>query len=243
VSAPPANGAKPATVAAQLVTWINQARAERGLRDLRVDPRLSSLATERAQRLADAGLLSHSYPGDIGAQLDARGIWWYRYGEVLAWSSATFGTDSAWHMFQGWRNSPSHWTLLMSDDYNYLGPGVTVRDANGATYASVLLAELDDITPPVPKMVTASRSGRTVTWWYKAWEPPLQTRTAGLRDFEVQYRMDTGIWRTTVSGWTTATTIRLPARWQGHWHAIRIRARDRRGNVSGWTPEMRVWVP
>ena len=242
VATPPARAATTASVGAQLVTWINEARVARGLKALRVDPRLSSLATERAQRLADAGLLSHSYPGDIGSQLDARGIWWYRYGEVLAWSSATFGTESAWHMFQGWRNSPSHWTLLMSDDYNYLGPGVAIRQANGATYASVLLGELDDITPPVPRMLVASRSGTSVTWWYKGWEPPLQTRTAGLRDFEVQYRMDDGSWRT-IRSWTTATSVKLTGRWWGHWHGLRIRARDRRGNVSAWTPEMRVWVP
>jgi hypothetical protein len=242
VAAPPASAATTASVGAQLVTWVNQARAARGLRALRVDPRVSSLATERAQRLADAGFLSHSYPGDIGSQLDVRAIQWYRWGEVLAWSSATFGTDAAWWIYRGWRNSPSHWPLLMSDDYNYLGTGIAVRSQNGATYASIVLTESVDRTPPVPKLLTSSRYYTTVLWAYKGWEPPLQTHTSGLKDFDVEYRMDDGAWQL-VRNDTTSATVRLYARARGHWHSVRVRARDRRGNVSAWTTEMRVWVP
>ena len=242
IAAPPAAAATPASVGSQLVSWVNQARAARGLRPLRVDSRVSALATERASRLADAGFLSHSYPGDIGAQLDQRSIQWYRWGEVLAWSSATFGTDAAWHIYRGWRNSPSHWVLLMSRDYNYLGPGVAIRSQNGATYSSIVLTESVDRTAPVPKMLSTSRFNTTVLWSYKGWEPPLQTHTAGLRDFDVQYRMDGGAWYQ-VRNDTAATSIRLYSRARGHWHGVRIRARDRRGNVSGWSPEMRVWVP
>lgn len=242
VAAPPATAATPSSVGLQLVTWVNQARAARGLRALRIDGRLSALATERATRLADAGFLSHSYPGDIGAQLDYGGIQWYRWGEVLAWSSATFGTASAWHIFEGWRNSPSHWVVLMSDDFNYLGPGVGIRAENGATYSSIVLTESVDRTAPVPRMVSTTRYSTTVLWSYKGWEPPLQTHTAGLRDFDVQYRMDDGAWQL-VRNDTTSTAVRLYGRARGHWHGVRVRARDRRGNVSPWTPEMRVWVP
>jgi uncharacterized protein YkwD len=242
IAAPPASAATTATVGSQLVGWVNQARADRGLRALRVDPRVSSLATERAQRLADAGFLSHSYPGDPGAQLDARSIQWWRWGEVLAWSGATFGTPAASYIFQGWRNSPSHWSVLMSADFNYLGTGIAVRGADGATYASIVLTESLDRTPPVPKMLTATRYSTTVLWSYKGWEPPLQTHTAGMRDFDVQYRMDDGSWQTIRSA-TTYASVRLYARARGHWHSVRVRARDRRGNVSAWTTEMRVWVP
>src|SRR4029078_798899 len=137
----PVAAATPSTVGAQIVGWVNQARVARGLRELRTDARLSAMATDRARVLADANLLDHNYPGDIGTQLDGRGIQWYRYGEVLAGSSATFGGESAWAIYQAWQGSPSHWSLLMSSQFNYFGPGIAQRAANGATYDSVLLNE------------------------------------------------------------------------------------------------------
>ena len=241
-AAVPVSASTTTYVADRLVGWVNQARAARGLRALRVDPRLSALATERARVLADAALLDHGYPGDIGRQLDARGIQWYRYGEVLAWSSATFGYDSAYAIYRAWRGSPSHWSLLMSDDYNYFGPGIALRSANAATYASIVLTESVDHSAPTSRFTATSRSGTTITWWWRGWEPPLQTHTAGLRDFDVQYRVDSGAWRNLKNG-TTMTYLRLYGRLHGHTYSIRVRARDRRGNVGAWTLESRISVP
>jgi hypothetical protein len=130
----------------------------------------------------------------------------------------------------------------MSDDFNYLGPGIAIRSANGATYASIVLTEAVDRTAPVPRMLTASRYRSTVLWSYKGWDPPLQTHTAGVRDFDVEYRMDDGPWQL-IRNDTVYASVRLYGRSRGHWHSVRVRARDRRGNVSAWTPEMRVWVP
>src|SRR4051794_17478515 len=72
----PVAAATPTTVGEQIVGWVNQTRLARGLRELRTDARLSQMAADRARVLADANLLDHSYPGDIGGQLDGRGIQW-----------------------------------------------------------------------------------------------------------------------------------------------------------------------
>ena len=237
-AAPPATAA--GTVALQLVSLVNQARASLGLIPLRLDPRITLLTEERARRLAVDGVLSHSAAGDIGAQLDSRGVRWYRYGEVLAWQGGSSGIASA--IFQRWRNSPTHWVLLMSSQYNYLGAGTSISAQYGATFASIVLVEQADRTAPIPRMVGATRYSTTIRWTYKAWEPPLQTHTAGLKDFDVAYRVDRGSWRIIRSG-TTATYVRLTGRARGHSYSVSVRARDRRGNVSAWTPELRVWVP
>ena len=241
-AAMPVAAATPSTVGAQIVGWVHLARVARGLRELRTDSRLSAMATDRASVLADANLLDHSYPGDIGVQLDARAVQWYRWGEVLAWSSATFGTESAWAIYKGWQGSPSHWSLLMSSQFNYLGPGVAVRDANGATFASIVLTDSLDHTAPVARIYDTARSGTTVTWWWRGWDPPLQTRTAGIWDFDVQYRVDSGAW-STIRNDTTTTGLRLYGRQHGHTYGLRVRTRDRRGTVSPWSQEIRIAVP
>jgi hypothetical protein len=91
-------------------------------------------------------------------------------------------------------------------------------------------------------MVAATVSGNDVHWSWRGADPLLQTHTAGLRDFAVQQRTDSGNW-VTVSAATTATRRTALNRARGHWYGLRVRARDRAGNVGPWSPELRVWVP
>jgi uncharacterized protein YkwD len=239
--ATPASAATTGSVAGQIAGWVNQARVARGLRALVVDPRLSGLASDRIRVLADLGRLDHSYPGDIGRQLDGRAIQWYRYGEVLAWSSATFGTDSAYAIYQAWRGSSSHWTLLMSDDFNYFGPGIRVRGADGATYASIVLTESVDHSAPSARIVAAGRYGSTLKWTWRGADRWLQTHTAGVRDYDVQYRVDGGAW-ITIRDDTSLTYQRIDGH-GGHTYGLHVRATDRRGTVSAWSSEVRMSVP
>jgi hypothetical protein len=84
--------------------------------------------------------------------------------------------------------------------------------------------------------------GNDVRWSWRGADPLLQTHTAGLRDFAVQLRADRGAWKT-VSAATTSTGRTAPDRPGGHWYGLRVRARDRAGNVGPWSAERRVWVP
>jgi hypothetical protein len=85
-------------------------------------------------------------------------------------------------------------------------------------------------------------SANDVRWTWRGSDPLLQTRTAGLRDFTVQQRTDQGTWVTVASN-TTKTARSVSNRTGGHWYGLRVRARDRAGNVGQWSAELRIWVP
>ena len=224
----------------QIMTAVNEARAERGLAPFRSDFRLWVLADERAAAMASADVLSHAAAGSIETSLDRRGIQWYRHGEVIAYSSAS-GSVAADHLFELWTTSTPHWALLTSGSFNYLGIGLA-RSGSGRTYGSIVLTESKDRTGARAWFVSATVSGGDVRWFWRGSDPLLQTHTAGLRDFAVQQRTDRGAW-VTVSRATTSTRRTAVNRSGGHWYGLRVRARDRAGNVGPWSAELRVWLP
>lgn len=224
----------------QIMDDVNAARADRGLAPLRSDWRLWVLADQRASAMASADVLSHGVAGSLQAGLDARDIQWYRHGEVVAFSTAS-GSAGAAHLFDLWASSPAHWALLVSGSFNYLGVG-TARSGSGRTYGSIVLTESKDRTGARGTMVSATVVGDDVRWTWRGADPLLQTHTAGLRDFAVQQRTDKGTW-VTVSAATTNTSRTAVNRSGGHWYGLRVRARDRAGNVGPWSTERRVWVP
>ena len=228
------------TPESQILTMVNQARAARGLMPLRTDPRLGNLAVERAAAMAVTDVLSHGVGGSLQDAFDSRGIQWYGHGEVIAYTGGS-SSAAATALFQLWASSPPHWVLMMSNAFNYLGIGLA--DSNsGRTYGAIVLTESKDRTGARSTMVRASVSGDDVRWTWRGSDPLLQTHTAGLRDFAVQHRTDRGAW-VTVSTATTSTARSAVNRARRHWYGLRVRARDRAGNVGPWSPELRVWVP
>ena len=224
----------------QIMVDVNAARAARGLAPLRSDWRLWVLADERATVMASSDVLSHGVAGSLETGLDRKAIQWYRHGEVIAYSSAS-GSAAATHLFDLWASSPSHWALLVSGSFNYLGIGLA-RSGSGRTYGSIVLTESNDRTGARATVGSAGLDGNDVRWNWRGADPLLQTHTAGLRDFAVQVRTDQGAWKT-VSSATTATGRTAVDRPGGHWYGLRVRARDRAGNVGPWSAERRVWVP
>jgi hypothetical protein len=235
----PAAAVSGATLEAQIVTLVNRDRTARGLKPLRGDLRVADLAGDRAAVLARRGILSHTAPGDIGAQLRGRRIQWYRYGEVLAYASG-WGSSTATRIFNLWKNSSSHWSLLMSNRFNYLGAGLAYR-STGVTYASIVLTESVDHTRPRITTPQPRKSGNDISWTWSGYDTPLQTHTAGLRDFDVQYRIDGRGW-VWLRNNTGARSLTLADRGYGHSYSIRVRSTDRRGYVSVWSQEVRIWV-
>ncbi|MGZ8528381.1 MAG: CAP domain-containing protein [Candidatus Limnocylindrales bacterium] len=225
------------TAERQLMTLVNSARAARGLVPLRSDHRLWQLADQRSAAMAGAEVLSHSIAGSLGGGLDGRGIHWYGYGEVIAYTSV----GSAVSLFELWRTSLPHWELLTSRSFNYLGVGMA-RSASGLTYSAIVLTESRDRTGARATVVKATVSGDDIRWTWRGSDPAMQTHTAGLRDFTVQQRTDRGSW-VTVSTATNATARSAANRSGGHWYGLRVRARDRAGNLGPWSAELRVWVP
>jgi uncharacterized protein YkwD len=241
-AAPVSAATSASTAEAMIIGWVNTDRAAAGLAPLRGDSDLAYIAGVRASRMASSNTMSHTVGGNLGRQLAYRGVQWYRYGETIAYSSADWSVDAARSIYRAWMNSAPHRALLMSARFNYIGVGLAYRSSNHRTFGSAVMTESVDHTRPVARIKTQGRTGDDVTWSWNGYDPRLQTHTAGLRDFDVQYRVDSGTWRMLRDNTTLTSTV-LRDRVHGHYYAIRVRATDRRGNVGKWTAESRIWVP
>ena len=232
------------SVESSILTWINRDRAARGLRPLRLDLRLSSLADTRAARMASKNTLSHTAAGgDFGPLLySLLGVPSWSWGEDIGWTGYPYGSQAASSLYSMWKQSATHWALMMSSRMNYIGVGVAYRSSNHTTWASLVFTESADHTRPVARMAGDGRSGTTISFSWSGADRPLQTHTAGLKNFDVQYRVDSGSWRVIRSG-TTARSITLSGRARHHTYYLRVQARDNRGNLSGYTTSLHVSVP
>jgi hypothetical protein len=230
------------TMEAEVLTWINSARVAQGLVPFRLRTGLASVAGDRAAALSAGGVMSHEAAGCISCQLADRGIQWWANGESIGESTWPWGHEVAWSLFNGWKASPAHWELFMGSTFNYVGIGFVYNAATGTTWASVVMTESTDWTRPVARMVSRSVSDTTVSWTWRGADVALQSHTAGLRNFDVEYRVGSGPWQTIRTG-TSATNLTLTGRAVAHYYGLRVRSRDWKGNLSAWTAELRAWVP
>lgn len=245
-AAPPAPAAAAtdtaSAMASQVLAWLNQDRASAGLVPLRTWPSLTSIASARAANLAASGILSHAAAGgDPGAAITAAGLQWYGFGEIIGESGYPWGTQAAQNLYSMWKDSPSHHSIMFSGGYNYVGAGFA-RRSDGTTWSSILFTESADHTSPGARNTAVARAGATVSFAWSGADPRLQTHTAGLRSFDVQYRVDGGAWHL-IRNDTAALHLSLANRPHGHWYSFRVQAADRRGNLSRWTSVIRIWVP
>ncbi len=238
----PTRAAVDTSMESKIRSWINRDRAARGLRALRNDTRLEALSGERSSWMASSGLLTHDgLDGSPCAAMDKRSITWYRCGEDIGMTTATWGTASAKFIYNLWRHSPAHWALMMSSHFNYFGVGVA-RRSNGSTYSSIVFLEGPDRSRPIARMRTRTVSGTSVKWTWSATDAKLQTHTSGIKSYNVEYRVDNGAYVQIKTG-TTRTWLRLLHRQRHHWYTVRVQAKDRRGNLSAWSHGIRAWVP
>ncbi len=232
----------PASMATSILGWLNRDRGTAGLRPLRSWPALQAIATGRAAALAASRTLSHQAAGgDPGAALTAHGIDWLSFGETIGETSYAWGSPAAANLYGMWKASPEHHAILFSGTLNYIGIGIA-RASDGSTWASMLFSESADHTPPVARNGTLTRSGTSVTFRWSGSDPLLQTHTAGLAGFNVEYRVNGGAWRL-IRSRTTMTWLGLTHRTPGATYSFRVQAVDRRGNLSAWTAEKRVRIP
>jgi uncharacterized protein YkwD len=225
---------------ARLLSSINAERARRGLLALRLHGGLVDYSGDRASTMASSGVMKH--PSCLSCQLTNLGIQWYSNGEAISYTTWPWGTQAADSIFKGWMGSTFHKALLMSSKFNYIGLGVAYRSSAHQTFAAAVLTESKDSTKPWAKMASSKRSGDTVAWTWSGADTRLQTHTAGLKNYDVQYRIGSGTWSTIRSA-TTNTSLSLANRLGGHYYGLRVRARDNRDYLSSWSAEVRIWVP
>jgi uncharacterized protein YkwD len=238
----PTRAAVDASMESSIRSWINRDRAARGLRALRGDMRLDALSGERALWMASKGKLTHeSLDGSACDAMTKRSIYWYRCGEDVGFTTATWGPTSAAFLYNLWRHSPGHWALMMSSKFNYIGVGVA-RRSNGSTYAAIVFLEGPDRTRPIAKMRTRKVTGTSLKFTWSATDTRLQTHTAGIKNYNVALRVGNGAY-VQIRTATTKTSLSLLHRARGHWYSVRVQARDKRGNLSAWSSGLRAWVP
>jgi uncharacterized protein YkwD len=223
-----------------LTNLVNKTRTDAGLRALRTDGDLSVVAGLRATRMRNANVMSHTIGGNLASQLNGYGVAWYRYGENVGYTTASWGSAAAKSIHGMWMKSAPHRALILSDRFNYVGVGMAYRSSNGRTFASIVFSESPDQTSARASVVSVSRRGDDATWTWTGYDPVLQTRTAGLRDFDIQVRRGSNAW-TTFRNDTTARSLTLWNR--SGTYGLRVRATDRRGNVGPWSAETRISLP
>lgn len=227
----------------QILTLMNNDRVAAGLKPYRKWSKLASVAGDRAARMVSRNVLSHSAAGgSVGAMLDARHIDWYSNGEAIGRTGARWGSEAAARLYSLWWGSSGHRALMMSSNFNYVGVGVAYRSSSKTTYASIIFSESKDHTTPAASNGQITLRGTTITFEWSGYDRTLQSHMAGLRSFDLQYRVDGGSWRT-IRDNTTTTSIELVDRIPGRWYGLRVQSADKRGNLSSWTGEAKVYVP
>jgi len=238
-----AAGVSTAAAEASLLAWTNRDRAALGLVPLRPDPALVAIAGTRADNLAASSTFSHAAAGgDLAPALAAAGVQWFAWGENIAELPGGINSTAVAGIYRAWRGSATHWEMLMSPTMNYVGFGLAVRRSDGHAVASTVFTESQDHTAPGARIDSAVGSGTTITFAWHGRDPLLQSHWAGLRDYDAWYRVDDGAWRL-IRNDTTATSLRLVARAPGHRYWLRVRARDRAGNVGRTSTPVSVRVP
>ncbi|MBR6995735.1 MAG: hypothetical protein IKH96_06900 [Ruminococcus sp.] len=104
---------------AEVIRLVNQERANRGLREFRMFPRLSKAAMVRAKETSE--VWDHTRPDgrSITTVCDEIGIGWDHIGENIA-----YGHNSPQAVVSGWMRSDGHRANILSTDFQYIGVGV-----------------------------------------------------------------------------------------------------------------------
>ena len=242
-AASPVDEATLSSMESAMVSALNQDRTDRGLVPVRVDARLMAIARARSDDMVAKDYFSHTQPDgrNVFNILTAQHITWYNAGEIIAWNNYPMDSTVSAANHQ-WLDSPGHYAIVTSTDYNYVGVGIAIDpDTGKKVYTAVYLkgpdrtaAKASAYAPSLGSWTTSRTRRAKIAW--TGYDPRLQVLTAGLRSFTVQVRTDGGTWRTVYSS-TTVKTWSFRA-WKGHYYEVRISARDRAGNRGAWVTKV-----
>jgi uncharacterized protein YkwD len=120
-----------------MVTLINQARAANGLKALKIDSTLTSVARWRSKDMYSRDYFSHTIPNPPGGnwanELTRRGYCFTVTGENIAWNNypdnraTQHAFDGEGNGTDGWMNSPGHYENIMGD-WTVIGVGAYKGD-------------------------------------------------------------------------------------------------------------------
>lgn len=113
----------------EVLNYVNKYRSEVGVEPLTLDYNLTVAAEIRSLEMAWSTNFSHTRPNGTMcfSVLDELGILYFTVGENVA-----YGYTNAASVSEGWKNSPGHYSNMISADFTKIGIGVAV--VNGTYY-------------------------------------------------------------------------------------------------------------
>jgi len=123
----------------QMLSYVNQLRAQHGLSSLRLDARLCQAAKEHAEEMAQYNYFSHRgrrrflFGSSPGSRATASGYQWKAIAETMC-----AGYRNVPAAFQSWVLSAEHYRNLT--DLRYRDAGIGVARTSTKTYWVLLLA-------------------------------------------------------------------------------------------------------
>jgi len=131
-------------MADRIVYLVNEARAEAGLEPIYSVPYLSELATVRAEECVESFSHSRTNGDSFVTVIDYDEAPWTTAGENLA-----SGMSTPEETFEQWRNSPSHWSAIMSPEFTHMGVGIAYDpDSDYKWYWQQLFIKVDTYEKP-----------------------------------------------------------------------------------------------
>jgi uncharacterized protein YkwD len=138
----------------ELVTLTNRSRAAAGLKSLKVDSTLTSIARWRSKDMIERDYFSHDIPGygKVFKKMDAEGFCYKVAGENIGWN--TYPDDEATAAIHGlFMDSSGHRQNILGRKWDVIGIGA-FKGADGKKMWTVLFADKCGSTPtakPKPK--------------------------------------------------------------------------------------------
>jgi uncharacterized protein YkwD len=228
---------------ASMVAQLNADRTAKGLVPVRIDARLMAIARARSDDMIAKDYFSHVQPDgrNVFDTLTAQHITWYNAGEIIAWNGMPIDSTSYAANYQ-WIHSPSHYAIIISPSYNYVGVGLAVNPETGKKMWTAVFLRGPDRTaaratvyrPTVVAGSTSTTRYAKLSW--TGYDVRLQVYTSGLRSYSVQRRIDGGTWTNVLVGTTLhSTKVKM---YLGHLYEFRFVARDRAGNHGNWVTKV-----
>ena len=126
----------PTRVESETLRLINVARADKGLKPVRLDLRLWRAARSHTGDMLRRGYFAHGATTDrLARYIQGAGV----VGETLAWGSGTYKSPAS--TVRSWLESPSHRALLLDPHFRYVGVGSRGGPFQGERWARVYTAD------------------------------------------------------------------------------------------------------
>ncbi|UCG68064.1 MAG: hypothetical protein JSV09_09515 [Thermoplasmata archaeon] len=136
----------PTTFELELLDKINENRSENSAGPLKLNTTLWWVARAHSQDMIDYDFFDHSSSEEgqfSGASFSQRVRTYAEYGnsyigECIAWNS--WGIDVEWCM-SAWKNSPSHWDIIINPNFREIGLGVLQGEWDGWPSSALYTAD------------------------------------------------------------------------------------------------------